>query len=481
MATPSAAGVSCPQCGRRYRWKPELAGRKLLCACGLKMRLPAEPGGAPVAVAGTETPRAAATEPDPLGTYALDLAAALPVMAAAPATPAPAGPQCPSCGRTLRAGASICIPCGIRIPSGRPIITAEQSNLNEAYARVEKALWWVSWIVGLGMIPFASEAHGAKRPHFIRLIAIITVLASAWFWSYEWTGSPRMMHLKNAMLWAGDAEPDSYHIQLMYENTSYGDTDAFLEKADELSGEVDPTVLSLAAVRALSPAQQCFGQFHAWQLVTHAFLHADLLHLAGNLLFLFIIGSRVNALIGNLGALVLYPLLGVVAALVQMPSMADQVPTPMLGASGAIMGLAGMYFVFFPVNRIHVAAWARLIFTLFRLKLKLFQCRGFWVLLFYIGFDVLYLSLPLESSTAHWAHLGGFLAGMVIAIALLVSRAVNARGGDLLSVALGRGAWPILGRPAQWQAPGREQGWLQRLYIVPPRAIARLRAMARPA
>ena len=48
---------------------------------------------------------------------------------------------------------------------------------------------------------------------------------------------------------------------------------------------------------------------------------------------------------------------------------------------------------------------------------------------------------------AHWAHLGGMLAGITIALLLLVTRLVNARGGDILSVTLGRHAWALIGRP----------------------------------
>jgi membrane associated rhomboid family serine protease len=122
----------------------------------------------------------------------------------------------------------------------------------------------------------------------------------------------------------------------------------------------------------------------------------------------------------------------------------------MLGASGAIMGLAGMYFVLFPAYRVHVAIWLRLgLMTGFRLAWKLFAIRGFWVVLFYIAFDVLATALGAEDGVAHWAHLGGFIAGMAIALVLILTRLVNAYGGDILSVALGRYAWPLLGRPGQ--------------------------------
>ena len=140
------------------------------------------------------------------------------------------------------------------------------------------------------------------------------------------------------------------------------------------------------------------------------------------------------------------------------PGAATAAVTPMVGASGAIMGLAGMYFVLFPVHKVHMAAWARwgLAFG-FRLSLKMWAVRGFWVVLFYIAFDVVATAVGTESSTAHWAHLGGFIVGAVIALILLLARLLNARGGDIMSVILGRYAWALIGRP------NRDLGFLQRL------------------
>jgi len=69
------------------------------------------------------------------------------------------------------------------------------------------------------------------------------------------------------------------------------------------------------------------------------------------------------------------------------------------------------------------------------------------VVLFYIAWDVLYISLGAETGTAHWAHLGGFIGGMTLALALLLSRVLYAGGTDLVSVILGRRAWALFGRP----------------------------------
>jgi membrane associated rhomboid family serine protease len=166
------------------------------------------------------------------------------------------------------------------------------------------------------------------------------------------------------------------------------------------------------------------------------------------MLFLLVFGSRVNALIGNLWMLGLYPLFAIISSLAQGVAMAGGPLTPTLGASGAVMGLAGMYLVLFPVHRVHMALWLRWgLIGGFHLSLKSFAVRGFWVVLFYIALDVIYTVLRFEDDIAHWAHLGGFIAGAATAATLLFARLINARGGDLFSVILGRRAWALVGRP----------------------------------
>ena len=56
-----------------------------------------------------------------------------------------------------------------------------------------------------------------------------------------------------------------------------------------------------------------------------------------------------------------------------------------------------------------------------------------------------------EGGVAHWAHIGGFMAGMALAVIILFSRMFNCRGNDMLSVMLGKSAWPLLGKPGRWR------------------------------
>jgi membrane associated rhomboid family serine protease len=164
-----------------------------------------------------------------------------------------------------------------------------------------------------------------------------------------------------------------------------------------------------------------------------------------------VFGGRVNALLGNIATLILYPLLAAGAAGIYLRMGHPPPGVPMLGASGAIMGLAGMYLILFPVHLVYCGMWLR-IWLRFRtwLFMKIFVLRGFWVLLIYFGYDALMAALDVRSGTAHWAHIGGFVIGVMIALVLLVSRMIYCGGGDLLSVMLGKYAWSLIGRPSRW-------------------------------
>jgi len=362
------------------------------------------------------------------------------------------------------------VPCGINVVTGRSIATAEQGDVEAMQEHARGILWFVSWLTIMGLFPISSEAHGTRKPWVLWSLALVTVITTMSMWFFEWTESPRMRVLKNQFLWAGDASPDPQMIEQMYLFTSFGDADAFEDKKFELESIVPGDQLVITAMKSLPASKQVLGQFHWWQLITHAFLHGDFFHLAGNLVFMIVFGSRINALIGGLGTLIVYPILAIASALVQMSSMSHEPPGYLLGASGAIMGLAGMYFVFFPVSPVHVAAFVRVPILL----LGFFKCRGFWIILFYMSFDVLFTLLQAEDGVAHWAHMGGFIAGMLLAVFLLLARGVNARGNDLISVLLGRHAWALLGKPSQWQNVPEGEGWLTRAQLIPASVIAEI-------
>lgn len=160
--------------------------------------------------------------------------------------------------------------------------------------------------------------------------------------------------------------------------------------AEFLSGkDLDPTV-----------------PFPIWlTLLTSMFLHAGWLHLIGNMWYLWIFGDNVEASMGSLRYLLFYLLSGAGAAGLQM-AVSGQSTVPMVGASGAISGVMGAYFVLFPWSRILtlVPIW----FFLQLVEVPAFIFLGLWFLLqFFSGL----VDLQSLGGTAWWAHIGGFLAG----------------------------------------------------------------------
>lgn len=496
--------VKC-KCGRILNVPSKLAGRKLACPnCKKPFRLPANrfrttpvdkpainPEPAELDVASDPSPPSTvpadmpSDSRNPVALLAADEIAAKgiplatedpnstkPPGKAGPVNASPAdGPTCPSCNRVLPPNARICVQCGINVASGRSLLTSEDGHLDATYTAAQNTIWIFSWLSWFGIYPVASEAFGTRKPWVIRSIALLTILTSAWFWAYDWTDSPTMQSAKFLMLWSGEEQPDAGMLMSFYSETSFGDSDAFFERLQELTdaqavainptgpGNVTPTAPAIPATQpyfettgdlvleahyALTPKQRCLGEFRVYQLLTNAFLHGDILHLAGNLLFLMVFGARVNALIGNIRAAILYPVLAIAGSLGHMLTSRDMMPHPALGASGAIMGLAGMYLVVFPVHKVHMAVWLRI---WFRLGMTIFAVRGLWVVLFYIAFDVFFTVLNIEDNVAHWAHLGGFIVGVSLALILLFTRLINARGADIVSVILGRRAWKLVGKP----------------------------------
>jgi membrane associated rhomboid family serine protease len=354
---------------------------------------------------------------------------------------------CPSCEAKLADDATVCTSCGIYVESGRPILMTRGADADEVDEKAHRVVKAVSWLIPFGIYPVYSEAMGRHRPYATWGIAAVTVLVSIWFLVLQFSGSTRMRSAKNLMLWGGNARADPQRIHLLYEYTNYGDARAFYAKREDLSATTPEEELDAAALKELTPEQRCFGQYRHTQLITHAFLHGGILHLAGNMLFLLVFGSRVNAAIGNILTRVLYPILAIAAALTHLATMGTQPPTAMLGASGAVMGLAGTYLLLCPIHKIHMVIWMRWGLLLgFRLSYKCFAMRGFWVVLFYITFDIIAVSLMMTTGTAHWAHIGGLAWGIALAFVLLAARIAYSRS-DVLSLVLGKHAWPIIGSP----------------------------------
>lgn len=137
------------------------------------------------------------------------------------------------------------------------------------------------------------------------------------------------------------------------------------------------------------------------------FLHADISHLLGNMLFLWVFGNAVNGVINQFVYLALYLILGLAGGALHLA--VDGAPA--IGASGAISGLLGLYVAVYPVNRIHC-------FWMFFIRFGVFDLPGY--LLIGLWFIVqLFGVFGNDEGMAYWAHIGGFAAGLGLGIGLL--------------------------------------------------------------
>jgi len=159
------------------------------------------------------------------------------------------------------------------------------------------------------------------------------------------------------------------------------------------------------------PARISAGQ--GWEtLITSQFLHGGWLHLAGNMLFLWIFGDNLEEEWGHLPFLAFYLLCGAGAALLQYAAQPGS-PVPMVGASGAIAGVMGGYLLLFPRARVDVLFIFIVIFRI--IPLPAWAMLGLW-----LGFQV-FNGLATDAggaSIAYWAHTGGFAVGFALCLPL---------------------------------------------------------------
>ena len=151
----------------------------------------------------------------------------------------------------------------------------------------------------------------------------------------------------------------------------------------------------------------------SWVAVfTSMFLHGGLLHVGGNMLYLWIFGDNVEDRLGHGRFLVFYLLCGVAAALAQT-IVSPNSPVPMVGASGAIAGVMGAYFVLYPHSRVVTLVPIIFFFQIFEIPALFFL--GIWFLMQFLqGLGSIAATTSGEpvGGVAFWAHLAGFIAGL---------------------------------------------------------------------
>lgn len=173
-----------------------------------------------------------------------------------------------------------------------------------------------------------------------------------------------------------------------------------------------------------------------WRLLSYQFVHADLLHLLGNMLFLWVFGPSVEDRFGRFGMLVFYLAAGAFAAWADIATTRAPTPAellalnviglpqgpPMVGASASIAGVTGAYMVMFPRTHIKVL-WLLIVIGIFEIPALWFIAAG-------ILWDVIGLGES-SSNIAHFGHLAGYVFGILTAFVLLGTRLLPREDWDL--------------------------------------------------
>ncbi len=186
-------------------------------------------------------------------------------------------------------------------------------------------------------------------------------------------------------------------------------------------GNLDQFVLIYGFIPARYTIPEIAAHFsffqQAFALVSFMFLHGGFWHLVGNMWFLYIFGDNIEDRLGHIRYLFFYLLCGWASAIIHLAfNWYSQIPT--VGASGAIAGIMGAYFILYPRSKILTLIPIIIIPFFFEIPAAFFL--GFWIL-----FQVFsaYFADPQAGGIAWWAHVGGFLSGMVfLGIFLLIPK-----------------------------------------------------------
>jgi membrane associated rhomboid family serine protease len=140
-------------------------------------------------------------------------------------------------------------------------------------------------------------------------------------------------------------------------------------------------------------------------LLTYAFLHGDIWHLAGNMVFLWVFADNIEDSLGHLRFLAFYCLSAAGAGYAQVLAFPAS-DIPVIGASGAVAGVVGAYFVLHPYVKVWILAFGRIPL----------RFASAWIIGFWAVFQVFEVATSTEGEIAWWTHIGGFLTGALLVV-----------------------------------------------------------------
>jgi membrane associated rhomboid family serine protease len=150
-------------------------------------------------------------------------------------------------------------------------------------------------------------------------------------------------------------------------------------------------------------------------LFTSMFLHGGWAHLGGNMLYLWIFGDNLEKILGGVRYLIFYVLCGLAASFAHILS-APNSAIPTVGASGAISGVLGGYLLLFPRNKVRVFTRGGI------MAVPAFVMLGLWILIQFVSGMGSIAQTEQSSGVAYMAHIGGFVAGMILIKIMAIGR-----------------------------------------------------------
>ena len=190
-----------------------------------------------------------------------------------------------------------------------------------------------------------------------------------------------------------------------------GGNDAFTYAFSLVPQEITSGV-DIAGVQVIRDSLGNTGQIQHYEtplpvyfnFLSSMFMHGDIMHIFGNMLFLFVFGDNLENLLGHIRYAIFYVVCGCAAAVAQILMDTGSI-IPMLGASGAISGVLGGYLLLFPNRQVKVIL-LRVVTTV----------PAFVALIFWIGYQIVvgYLTPSGGGGVAYAAHIGGFVAGFAL-------------------------------------------------------------------
>jgi len=165
-------------------------------------------------------------------------------------------------------------------------------------------------------------------------------------------------------------------------------------------GAIPHSILTFESRQPIHPALTIFSSM---------FMHGGFFHLAGNMLYLWIFGNNIEDRLGHVRFIVFYLFCGICSAYAHAVTNPDSL-IPMVGASGAISGILGAYVLLFPLANVHTLLFLGFFIT--TVKIPALIVIGFWALVQLFN-SMISTGLENAGGVAWFAHLGGFLAGLV--------------------------------------------------------------------